>query len=124
MALSLTVRSDCEDTCFYARISLDKPEGALGLRDDITQISNITGNYVPGKEITLLLSFDEHCFLIKKGERLRVDISSSAASLYVRHTNQKGLFSSQTTAKVTHNTVILDRSVLTIPCEKGDAGNE
>lgn len=124
MALSLTVRSDCEDTCFYARISLDKPEGAFGLRDDITQISNVTEHYVPGEDITLPLSFDEHCFLIKKGERLRVDISSSAASLYVRHTNQKGLFSLQTTAKVAHNTVILDRSILTVPCEKGNPKHE
>lgn len=124
MTLSLTVRSDCEDTCFYARISLEKPEGALGLRDDITQISNICECYTPGEEVTLPLSFDEHCFLIKKGERLRVDISSSAQRLYVGHTNQKGLFSLQATAKVAHNTIILDRSVLTVPCEKGSAKHE
>lgn len=59
-------------------------------------------------------SFDEHAFVVKKGERLRVDISSSAHPYYVRHTNNRGLFSEQTTAKIADNTVILDKSTLTV----------
>jgi hypothetical protein len=40
MNVRLQTRSNCEDTCFYVRISLCKPEGYYGLRDDIHQISN------------------------------------------------------------------------------------
>ena len=62
--------------------------------------------------------------MIRAGERLRIDISSSAFPLYVRHTNQKGLYSQQTTARVAHNTIILHESVLNVPVEKGKQENE
>ena len=114
MSAKLTVRSTAEDTCFYMRVSLAKEEGDLGMRDDINQISNFNKDYVPGDEIEMDFSFDEHAFVVKKGERLRVDISSSAHPYYVRHTNNRGLFSEQTSAKVADNTVILDKSSLTV----------
>ncbi len=117
MRARLRVRSDCEDTCFYLRVSLEKPEGFYGLRDDIQQISNFRPDYVPGEEAELEFSFDEHAFAVKRGERLRVDVSSSAFPMYVRHTNCRGLFSEQRTAKIAFNTVILDASVLTVPVE-------
>ncbi|MBR5134848.1 MAG: hypothetical protein IKV35_04560, partial [Clostridia bacterium] len=117
MTASLTVSSDCEDTCFYVRLSLCKEEGDLGLRDDITKISNVDPAYIPGEEITLSFTFDEHAFLIQKGEKLRIDVSSSAFPHYVRHTNNRGHFALQTTMKVATNTVFCDRSSLTIPVE-------
>lgn len=117
MKAKLFVKSDCEDTCFYMRISLVKEQGYYGLRDDINQISNFKMDYKPNEEIEMDFSFDEHAFVAKKGERLRIDISSSAFPLYVRHTNNKGLFSEQRTAKIAHNTVILNRSHLTIYCK-------
>ncbi|MBQ8893096.1 MAG: hypothetical protein IJ043_01665 [Clostridia bacterium] len=115
MKAKLKVSSSCEDTCFYVRISLCKAEGDYGLRDDINQISNFCKNYTPGNELELEFSFDEHAFVIGKGEKLRIDISSSAYPHYVRHTNQKGLFSEQTTAKIADNTVILHQSYIEIP---------
>ncbi|MBQ8600279.1 MAG: CocE/NonD family hydrolase [Clostridia bacterium] len=118
MRATLKVRSTCEDTCFYMRISLAKPEGDYGLRDDINQISNFNADYRPGEEIEMEFSFDEHAFLIQKGEKLRIDISSSADPHYVRHTNNKGLFSAQTTIKIADNTVILDQSSLTLPIDQ------
>ena len=111
----LKVASDCEDTCFYIRLSLCKPEGDYGLRDDINQISNFDANYIPNDRIEMTFSFDEHAFLVRKGEKLRIDLSSSAFPLYVPHTNQKGLFSTQTTAKTAENTVILDESYIELP---------
>ena len=114
MSAKLTVRSTAEDTCFYVRVSIAKEEGDIGLRDDINQISNFNPAYVPGEEQEMTFSFDEHAFVVKKGERLRVDISSSAHPYYVRHTNNRGLFSEQTTAKIADNTVILDKSSLTV----------
>lgn len=114
MKAKLRVRSDCEDTCFYVRVSLAKAEGDYGLRDDINQISAFCADYKPGEEVDIEFSFDEHAFVIRKGEKLRVDISSSAFPLYVRHTNNKGLFSRQTTAKTARNTVVLSDSHLTL----------
>lgn len=115
MKARLKVKSNCEDTCFYMRISLCKEEGYYGLRDDINQISNFCDDYIPNSEILMNFSFDEHAFVIKKGERLRIDISSSAFPHYVRHTNNKGLFSEQKTAKIATNTIILDESYIDIP---------
>lgn len=114
MQAKLRVKSSCEDTCFYVRISLVKEEGYYGLRDDINQISNFKADYTPGESVDMSFSFDEHAFVVKKGEKLRVDISSSAFPLYVSHKNVKGLFSEQTIAKVAENTVDLANSTLTI----------
>lgn len=68
-------------------------------------------------ELVQKRKFDKHAFTIKKGERLRVDIASANNEHYVRHTNQKGLFSRQTTAKIAHNTVYLKDSTITLPIE-------
>ena len=114
----LKVSSDCDDTCFYIRLSLCKSEGDYGLRDDINQISNFDDCYNPGMTIEMDFYFDEHAFIIKKGEKIRIDISSSAFPHYVPHTNQKGLFSEQLVAKIAENTVMLDESFIELPIFK------
>ena len=75
------------------------------------------GDYIPGAVTELSFTFDEHAFLIPRGQRLRIDIASADHAHYVRHTNQKGLFSNQTTAKIARNTVYLQDSVLCLPTE-------
>jgi len=120
MTALLQVASDCEDTCFYTRLSITTEEGDFGLRDDITSICLQHPDYVPGTLVPLRFTFDEHAFLIQKGARIRLDISSADAAHYVRHANQKGLFSTQTTAKIAHNTVALEGSFLTLPTVKGE----
>ena len=115
MKAVLTVSSDCDDTCFYMRLSLVKEDGCFGLRDDINQISNFDINYKPGGFIEMNFSFDEHAFVVKKGEKIRIDISSSAFPHYVPHTNNRGLFSAQKLARVATNTVDLKKSFIEIP---------
>ena len=115
MKATLKVGSNCEDTCFYIRLSLCIADGDYGLRDDINQISNFNSSYIPNDTLEMTFLFDEHAFVIHKGEKLRIDISSSAFPHYVPHTNQKGLFSMQTTAKIAENTVILNESYLELP---------
>ena len=117
MRMKLLVKSDCEDTCFYVRLSLDKKEGAYGLRDDIRNIAAAVPDYKPGDEVELDFAFDEHAFQIAPGERIRIDVSSSAFSYFVGHTNRKGLFSEIDSAKIAHNTVIAGGSSLVIPVE-------
>ena len=114
MKMKLHVKSDCEDTCFYVRLSLEKTDGSYGLRDDINKISNFSPDYVPGDEVNMTFTFDEHAFTVKKGERIRIDVSSSAFPLYVPHTNYRGLFSEQTKSKVAHNTIMASHSELTV----------
>ena len=53
--------------------------------------------------------------IIKKGEKLRIDISSSAFPHYLPHTNCRGLFSEQARARVATNTVNLEQSYLELP---------
>ena len=117
MTAKLTVSSDCPDTCFCIRLSIEKEEGDFGLRDDITSLCYQLGDYQENSKVTLDFTFDEHAFLIQKGERLRIDIASADNNNYVRHTNQKGLFSEQTTARAARNTVYLDESYLELPVE-------
>ena len=115
MTANLTVSSDCEDTCFYMRISIEKPEGDYGLRDDITTLCHQLGDYTPNTDVTLDFTFDEHSFLIRQGERLRIDISSADNENYVRHTNVKGLYSTVASVKIAKNTVDLAKSNITLP---------
>ena len=115
--MKLTVRSDCEDTCFYVRLSLVKAEGDYGLRDDINQISNFAPKYIPSDDVEMAFSFDEHAIVAKAGEKIRIDVSSSAYPHYTRHTNNRGLFCEQTELKTAKNTVIADRSEIVIPIE-------
>ena len=82
---------------------------------DINQISNFCNNYIPNTEIEIDFSFDEHAFVIKRGEKLRIDISSSAFPLYVRHTNNKGLFTQQTTTRIADNSVDLEHAYIELP---------
>ncbi len=117
MSAVLRFCSDCEDTGVYMRISLVKPEGDYALRDDITSVCYQYPDYTPNSEVDIHLSFDEHAFLIKKGERLRIDMASANREYYVRHTNQKGLYSEQTDVKIAHNTVDLQHSSLILPIE-------
>ncbi|MBE6929850.1 MAG: CocE/NonD family hydrolase [Ruminococcaceae bacterium] len=117
IAAKLKVASDCEDTCFYIRLSLETIKGDYGLRDDITTLCRQHPDYVPGQAVELTFSCDDHAFLVRRGERLRIDIASADREHYVRHTNNKGLFSEQTTAKIARNTVWLDESTITLPVE-------
>jgi len=117
MKMQLQVHSDCEDTCFYVRISGEKDGKDMGLRDDITSLSWQLGDYTPGTKAQLQFSFDEIAFLVRKGQRLRIDIASANSAYYIRHTNQKGHYFEQETAKIAHNTVDLQHSCLMLPIE-------
>ncbi len=71
ISAQLRVRSDCEDTCFYMRLSLVTEQGDYGLRDDILSLAQVCPDYVPGTEATVTFTFDDHAFLIRAGQRLR-----------------------------------------------------
>lgn len=118
MRAQLTVSSNCPDTSFYMSISIKKPQGDYRLRHDITSLSHQLGDYTPGQSVVLHFCFDEHAFLLGKGEQLRIDIAPTDNNTYVSHTNQRGLYSRQTKAETAHNTVDLGRSKIILPVEQ------
>ncbi len=112
--IALHVRSDCPDTCFYARLSYVHDNVAYCLRDDICTIAKFAPDYQPGQDVTLQMHFGELEFLVNKGDSLRLDISSSAWPHYIPHTNRRGLFADQTGADIAHNTILTGVSFLTL----------
>ncbi|MBE5818187.1 MAG: CocE/NonD family hydrolase [Clostridiales bacterium] len=114
MKLKLKVKSDRLDTAFYTRIGIVKENGDVALRDSIVQLSNFYDNYEPNTYVDIELVLDRGAFMIKKGEKLRIDVTSSAHPQFVPHTNNKGLFTVQDKALIANNTVVLDESSLTI----------
>ena len=114
MRASLTVRSDCADTCFYARVSVLKPDGAwLLLRDDITSLSANGGDYEPGAERRVEFRFADHAFRLEKGDRLRVDVASACAH-FAPHGNVRGPQYLVREPKVAHNAIRADASSLVL----------
>ena len=118
MKMKLFVSTNCEDTSFYVRISLKKSDYTYVLRHDITSLCYQLGDYEAGSVAELEFSFDEYAFLVKQGESLRVDISSTDDNVYVCHTNRKGEYYTQNDCLVAKNTVYLEKSYLTIPIEE------
>ena len=105
MEASLAVSSDCEDTCFFVRVSVDKGEGRWYLlRDDVTTMCADGSEYAPGSWKTLSLKFPDLAFLLEKGDRLRVDVSS-ACTQFAPHGNVRGVQNFVTEPKVAKNSV-------------------
>lgn len=117
MRIKLSVESNCPDTSFYVRISIKKKEYAYVLRHDITSLCYQLNSYTAGDIAELDFCFDEYAFLIKEGECLRVDISSTDNNTYVCHTNKKGEYYLQTQVDKAENKIHLDKSRLILPVE-------
>ncbi len=119
MTADLTVESDCADTCFYIRVSVDKGDGKWYLlRDDINSLSTAAreGRLVrSGSRATISYRFPDHAFRLEPGDRLRVDVAS-ACSQFAPHTNVAGDQFAIREPKTAHNKVIASASRLMLPC--------
>ena len=114
MTARLTVASDCEDTCFYVRVSVKKPDGKWYLlRDDITSILFQRATYEPNAKCTLSFRFADHAFRLEPGDRLRVDVASGCAQ-FAPHGNVKGEQAFVREPKVAHNRVFAEDSELVL----------
>ena len=113
MEAELSVSSDCEDTCFYIRLSVDKGDGNwILLRDDITSIA-YDSPYKIGERRLLRFRFADHAFRLSKGDRLRVDVAS-ANSQFAPHPNVAGAAFAVKSPRVANNTVYADDSRIII----------
>ena len=114
--VELHCRSTAPDTCFYVRLDLVRDGKAICLRDDIDSLCRREKDYTPGTERVLKYTFAEHSFLLRKGDQLRLDVSSSCVPHFQVHTNRKGLQADQTGADICRNTIITGKSMLRIFC--------
>lgn len=117
----LVVRSDCADTAFYVRLSVDKGDGRfLLLRDDIQSLhwgANVRTPYVPGTERTLSFTFPDHAFRLVPGDRLRVDVAS-ACGAFAPHPNVRAEVTAEVgpeRVRTAHNVVVAAKSSFTLP---------
>ena len=111
MEAELSVESDCEDTCFYIRVSVDKGDGRwLLLRDDIRSLA-YDEPYTPGTRRKIRYRFADHAFRLSKGDRIRVDVSSGC-SHFAPHPNVAGDAFAVKTPRTANNKVFADGSSL------------
>lgn len=113
MSADVYVKSDCEDTSFYARVYLIRDGQTYGIRDDITSLCYQLGDYTPGEEVKLHFDFSHLVWEVQAGDSLRIDITSSCFPMYSLHTNVKGLQGYVEKPKYAHNTVVFGKSTFT-----------
>ncbi len=115
MKVSLNVKTDCEDTCFYVRASIVKSNGkTYSLRDDITSVLREVKNYKPNTKVQIEFEMVEHSFMFENGDKLRLDVSSSCIPSFTVHTNIKGNQNTQSKTKIANNTIITGQSYITL----------
>ena len=104
---SMKVKTDCDDTAFFMRVYMVEDGVAYNLTDTITSLSHINKDYFAGEECLIDITTPPIGFTLKKGNAIRVDISSHS-NLYVPHSNVKGHWAKVTEARLAKNTVICD----------------
>lgn len=112
----MNVSSDCEDTAFFIRVYFVENDISYNLTETITSLSHIKENYKSGEKITIDLFTPPIAFTVKKGNKIRVDISSDGG-IYVPHANVKGQWAEVTETKIANNTIYLADSFIELYTE-------
>ncbi|HHV12864.1 MAG TPA: CocE/NonD family hydrolase [Clostridiales bacterium] len=98
MRVHLFVSSDCPDTAFTAKLMEERDNGKYyNIRSSITSICHDIGHpYEPGTTEQVTIEMWDITYQVRKGSRLRLDISSSDFPQYHIHSNYAGIWSMQT----------------------------
>lgn len=101
MKVHLFVASDCPDTAFTAKVMEVRENGkSYNIRSSITSIRHDTGRaYEPGTVEEVTVDMWDIVYEVKKGSRLRIDISSSDFPQYNIHSNYAGVWALQDKAQ-------------------------
>lgn len=110
MEAELYVASDAPATAFAITVSEVFENGdAFNIRSDITDIrflnETVYEDYTAGDIVSLSLKMLDVCWKVKKGSRLRIDISSSEHPAYHIHPNTTDCWGTTTTSQVAHQTI-------------------
>lgn len=115
--VKVPVKSNCDDTQFFFRIYFADESGvAYNLTETIAALRYVKKDYKAGETLTLDLELPPIAFTVKKGWRIRLDISSYGG-VYVPHANVAGHWAEVTETKVAHNSVICGEATLELPLE-------
>jgi putative CocE/NonD family hydrolase len=124
MNVKLYVSSDCDDTCFTAKVMEVLPNGeAYHVRSSLSTLAYRNNartrlEYRPGEVVEINIDLLPVIWNIKAGSRVRVDISSSSFPEYSIHSNYAGVWSLQDKTRVAHQQIHIGGSypsVLEIP---------
>ncbi len=110
---NIKVKTNCDDTAFFMRVYFEENGVSYNLTETITSLSHIDKNYTAGDECMISINTSPIGFTLKKGNRIRVDISSHSDK-YVPHSNLKGHWAMVTESKIAKNTVICDENAYII----------
>ena len=101
----LFVKSDADDTAFTVRLMQVLPDGkAVFLRSSIVTLA-FSEPYTPGETRCLTLSLWDIAYQLHKGDRLRVDLSSSDFPQYAVHPTKEGAWSLHEKTAVARQTI-------------------
>lgn len=106
VAVHLFVSSDAPDTAFTANLMEVAPDGsAYNIRDGITSLSYRNGvqrpvDYMPGRVEEVVIKLWPITWTVRKGFRLRLDVSSSNFPAYHAHPNVSGSWALQADTRV------------------------
>jgi len=106
--VQLYVASDAADTSFTAKVMEVFPGGAAyNIRSSITTLAFREGGpeYTPGDIVPILIEMWDIDWFVAKGNRIRVDISSSDFPQYAVHSNYPGIWSEQKETKKAVQTI-------------------
>ncbi len=106
----LYVSSDAEATAFSVTVSEVFENGdTINIRNDITDIRYLDedsyADYIPGSIVKLMLTMLDVTWRVKKGSKIRIDISSSNHPAYHVHPNTVECWSGATKSKIANQTV-------------------
>lgn len=95
----LEVASDAADTAFTVKLSEHFADGRVyNIRDGISSLAMRNGatrraEYRPGERVEMIFELTPILWQLRKGSRLRLDLSSSNAPAFFPHPNRAGLWS-------------------------------
>lgn len=107
----MNASSDCDDTAFFIRVYFVENGVAYNLTETITSLSHIKENYKANEIVTIDLFTPPIAFTVKKGNKIRVDVSSDGG-IYIPHANVKGHWAKVTETKTANNTIYLKDSFI------------
>lgn len=104
----LYVSSSCEDTAFTAKIIEVTPEGkGYHIRSSVTTLAHeLDGPYHPGSTAEVTVDMWDILYTIRKGNRIRIDLSSSDFPQYHIHSNTAGEWAFQEKVRKAEQTIL------------------
>ncbi|MBO4770101.1 MAG: CocE/NonD family hydrolase [Clostridia bacterium] len=110
----LSVTSDCSDTAFFCRLYLEENGKSYNISDAASTLLHSNPEWKRKTKCRLDILSQPTAFIVKKGERIRVDISSYS-DCFVPHANTSVHFALAKKTRVARNTVYLGESYILLP---------